>query len=252
MDERRKINEENLKLRNQLNALSFDFDRLKQENSQIKEFLKIDDKNIENHFMNVAVSQSNNFNSNINISFYEMRMKIEELEDLVSQQNSVMDPFKIADLEQVIADTNREISNKDAQIEILNNKIKDILSKPNYIFDEKQACFSLSQAMREKDVLILDLKKALRDIRELDYKTKMDDNLLYNFNMRDKNNFISESKQDINQQLKIFFSYFINFLFFLECKNFIYGADRISPNNYIEKIENLSGIIFFKINFLFY
>ena len=176
MEERRKLTEDNIILDNKLSIMKFEYEKVKEDNFQLNEMFNKDLNNV-----NVLSSMNSNFNYQNNTN--SMKLKIEELEDRIAQQNSIMDPFKITDLENIVSDCNKEISNKNAFIESLNIKIKDILGKPNFIFDEKQACFALSQASKEKDVLILDLKKALRDMKEREYKNIIDDKLpTYNFN----------------------------------------------------------------------
>jgi hypothetical protein len=176
VEERRKLTEDNINLDNKISILKYEYEKVKEDNLQLNEMFNKDLNNV-----NVLSSMNSNFNYQNNTN--SLKLKIEELEDRIAQQNSIMDPFKISDLENIITETNLEISNKNLIVESLNLKIKDILAKPNYIFDEKQACFALSQASKEKDVLILDLKKALRDMKEREYKNIIDDKVpTYNFN----------------------------------------------------------------------
>ena len=168
VEEKRKITDENIKLENKYNLLNFENEKLKEEISKINLYF---DSEKNNYNSAGSMSSINNLQKKI----IKMKLKIEELEDIIAQQNSIMDPFKFSDLEFIISENNKIISEKNTQIENLTGKIKEILNKPNFIFDEKQACFSMSQAMREKDVLILDLKKAIRNMLENENRFKIDD-----------------------------------------------------------------------------
>ncbi len=168
--------EDNLVLDNHVNLLKFELENLKKDNEKNNE-LKMNNLN---NFNEKVLQDKISNNSLIN----NLKIRIEELEDLLAQQSSVMDPFKIAELEILIEEDNKEIAKKNQHIEILRSKIKEILAKPNYIFDEKQAVLSLSQAMREKDVLILDLKKALRDLKENIFNNKSEKEPTYLINHR--------------------------------------------------------------------
>jgi len=176
VSERRKVLEDNLVLDNHVNLLKFELENLKKDNEKNNE-LKMNNLN---NFNEKVLQDKISNNSLIN----NLKIRIEELEDLLAQQSSVMDPFKIAELEILIEEDNKEIAKKNQHIEILRSKIKEILAKPNYIFDEKQAVLSLSQAMREKDVLILDLKKALRDLKENIFNNKSEKEPTYLINHR--------------------------------------------------------------------
>lgn len=186
MEEKKKVIEENLMLLNQTNCLKFELEKMEKEKSKNYDIKLFNKKEFE-------FGESINVNSTKIIN--NLKLKIEELEDLVSQQSFIMDPHRISELESIIEEDNKEIAKKNNQVEILNSKIKEILNKPNFIFDEKQAVYSLSQAMREKDVLILDLKKALRDIKEK-YKLKVnrEENFERSYSKYD------QSKKNYNKQ----------------------------------------------------
>ncbi len=166
MDEKRKIIAENLILDNQLSSLRYELDKAREDNENLDDFI------FKSKSVNEILSgESRQINDKALIN--KMKFKIEELEDLIAQQSSMMDPVKIAELEKTITENHKEFADKNNLIEQLKAKIQEILKRPNYIFDEKQAVYSLTQAMREKDVLILDLKKAIRDGKENNFTSKI-------------------------------------------------------------------------------
>lgn len=164
MDEKRKVIAENILLDNQLSSLKYELENFKKDS-------EIDIKSELNSLFQLKSEEFSQNNHKLIID--KMKIKIIELEDLIAQQSSLMDPFKISELEKIISELSIEVAEKNNLIEQLKFKIQDILKKPNFLFDERQGIYSLTQAMREKDILILDLKKALRDIKENNYKSEL-------------------------------------------------------------------------------
>lgn len=166
MDEKRKVIAENILLDNQLTSLKYQYENLKRDYEKLNDY--------KSQLKSKTDIQSQDLSKTGDKSLiHSLRMKIEELEDLISQQSFVLDPSKLADLEKTISEDNKELAEKDNIINQLKSNIQEILKRPNFIFDEKQAIYSLTQALREKDVLILDLKKALRDIKEKNYTSEI-------------------------------------------------------------------------------
>jgi hypothetical protein len=182
VDEKRKAITENILLDNELTSIKYELEKLKKENEN--ENLN----NLKSHTNSLIDIKSEEYHQSKNkLLICNLKMKIEELEDLIAQQTSMMDPLKIAELEKTISEDCILLAGKNNYIEQLKSKIQEILKKPNFIFDENQAVHSLTQAMREKDVLILDLKKALRDFKENNYRSDLISNERNQYNnLKDK------------------------------------------------------------------
>jgi len=182
VDEKRKVISENILLDNELTSIKYELEKLKREN----EYENLN--NLKSHTNSLIEIKSEEYHQTKNKLFIcNLKMKIEELEDLIAQQTSMMDPLKIAELEKTIYEDCIQLAEKNNYIEQLKSKIQEILKKPNFMFDEHQAIDSLTQAMREKDVLILDLKKAVRDFKEKNYRSELlrNERNQYN-NLKDK------------------------------------------------------------------
>ncbi len=97
-----------------------------------------------------------------------MKNKIEELEDMLSQYKNNCSPNKIVELEEALGAQYEKLSEKDKLIESLQVKLKEYLKKNNVVFDEKQAVVSLTKALREKDIMIINLKAQVKEMRDID------------------------------------------------------------------------------------
>lgn len=192
MDEKRKVIAENLILDNQLSSLKYELEKARDNE-------KLNDFKFQLNSVNDIYSEASPQINNIGL-LNNMKLKIEELEDLIAQQSSINDPLMIADMEKTILEDNKEIGEKNILIEQLKSKIQEILKRPNYIFDEKQAVYSLTQAMREKDVLILDLKKTFRDMKENIYRREI------NREEKIKTNFLMNSGSKFFNFLRTFYN----------------------------------------------
>ena len=107
-----------------------------------------------------------------------LKIKIEELEDILTQYKNTNSPNIIIELEETIITLNSRLTDKDRQIEQISNKLKEYLKRTGIIFDERQAINSLSQVMREKDIMIINLKNQMRDLRDFEkVKSNEIDNL---------------------------------------------------------------------------
>jgi hypothetical protein len=92
------------------------------------------------------------------------KAKIEELEDLLTQFKIKSQPQKIIELEELILSLKERLNEREAMVSDLTQKLKDAVNKSTYIFDEKQAIGSLSTAMKEKDMIIFNLKNELKTV----------------------------------------------------------------------------------------
>lgn len=97
-----------------------------------------------------------------------MKSKIEELEDLLSQYKNNCSPNKIIELEEALNAQYEKLSEKDKLIENLQIKLKEYLKKNNIVFDEKQVVISLTKALRDKDIMIINLKGQIKEMRDID------------------------------------------------------------------------------------
>lgn len=164
MEEKRKLLEDNNLMESKIEMQNFENEKLRQEIKHLSSYMEPQgcfNNNMYNSF------NSGNFNSN-NINYKQMRVKIEELEDLLTEYKNTSSPNKIIELEETIISLNNRLTEKDKQIEQLNNKLKEFLKRTNMVFDEKQAITSLSQAMREKDIVIINLRNQIRDMRDIE------------------------------------------------------------------------------------
>lgn len=159
MDEKRKLIEENNNLINQVNELTFEIEKLKQ-----------DYKNLSSCFeVNVPYNNSFNTSNNMNtVNVKQLKQKIEELEDLITQQKNTNSPHRTVELEENIMSFNNKLQEKEKINEQLVQKLKEYLKKSKNLFDEKQAVYSLTMALREKDIIILNLKNSLKDCKDMD------------------------------------------------------------------------------------
>jgi hypothetical protein len=164
VEEKRKLIEDNTLLDSKIEVLNFENEKLKQ-----------DIKNLASYFEQPSTmlnSFSSNFNYNNNnpnqnqISIRHMKVKIEELEDLITQYKNSNSPNKIVELEEMILNLNENLMTKNKVIDDLNLKMKNYIKQSNMLFDERQAIISLSLALREKEVMILNLKNNVRDMKD--------------------------------------------------------------------------------------
>ncbi len=102
----------------------------------------------------------------MNLKF--LKNKIEELEDLLSQYKNNCSPNKIVELEEALGAQYEKLNEKDKLIDSLQVKLKEYLKKNNVVFDEKQAVVSLTKALREKDIMIINLKAQIKEMRDID------------------------------------------------------------------------------------
>jgi chromosome segregation ATPase len=193
MEEKRRLINENSELENKIEILTFDNEKLKLEIKNLNGFFE--NMNYGQSSPNVLYNSNDSMMQNFNqINIKSLKMKIDELEDLLTQYKNTNSPNKIVSLEEQILSLNNRLAEKDKQIENLNNKLKEYLKKTNLVFDEREAINSLSNAMREKDIIILNLKNQIREMRDMEkvknYELdnlsrildKQPDNSKYNFN----------------------------------------------------------------------
>jgi len=152
--------DDNTLLNNRCGDLSFEIEKLKQENRNYNMYFDVTSPG---HSFS-----SNNNPNNININVKLLKAKIEELEDLLSQYKNNCSPHKIAELEESLNSQYEKLNEKDKIIENLQGKLRDYLKKNNNIFDEKQAVYSVTKALRERDIMIINLKTQIRDMRDND------------------------------------------------------------------------------------
>lgn len=74
----------------------------------------------------------------------------------------------MVELEESLGKHYEKLIEKDQIIEGLQIKLKEYLKKNNVIFDEKQAVYSLTKALREKDIIILNLKTQIKDMKDIE------------------------------------------------------------------------------------
>ena len=161
MDEKRKLIEENNTLINQVNELTFDIEKIKQDYKTLSSCFDMGN-NYNNSFNNTT-------NPNINnVNVKQLKQKIEELEDLITQQKNTNSPHRTIELEENIMSFNNKLLEKEKINEQLVGKLKDYIKKSKNLFDEKQAVYSLTMALREKDIQLLNLKNSLKEQRDMD------------------------------------------------------------------------------------
>jgi pSer/pThr/pTyr-binding forkhead associated (FHA) protein len=154
MEEKRKLMKENSLMEERIHILNFENEKLKAEINLVQA-----DKN--------TISNNQHPYSNFESINKQLKMKIEELEDLVTQFKMTNSPNKIAELEQQIISSNEKICEKEKKIESLMIKFKEFSKKTNMVFDEREIVTSLSNALKERDLIIISLKNQLRDIKEV-------------------------------------------------------------------------------------
>jgi hypothetical protein len=167
MEEKRRLINENSDFENKIENLTFENEKLKLEIKNLSGFFENMNygQNSPNMLYNSIDSGIQNFNQ---INIKSLKMKIDELEDLLTQYKNTNSPNKIVSLEEQILSLNNRLAEKDKQIENLNLKLKEYLKKTNLVFDEREAIHSLSNAMREKDIIILNLKNQVREMRDME------------------------------------------------------------------------------------
>lgn len=144
MEERRKENVMKLELNDELNCLSLEKEAL------IKH-------------INYLEKTINNLCEDKSIK--KMKERIDELEDLLIQQNNTVSPSKITNLEECIISLENKKTLAEEQLKLMSFKLKEYMDKGNLIiFDEKSTIINLSKALREKDSLILSLKKQVNEM----------------------------------------------------------------------------------------
>ena len=159
MEEKRKLIEENNTLINQINETTFEIEKLKQDYKTLSSCFEV------NSHYNNSFNTTHGGNS---INVKQLKQKIEELEDLITQQKNTNSPHRTVELEENIMSINNKLQEKEKINEQLVQKLKDYLKKTKGLFDEKQAVYSLTMALREKDIIILNLKNNLKDCKDMD------------------------------------------------------------------------------------
>ncbi len=132
MEEKRKLIEENsiLESRNQL--LSFENEKLKAEMKSIQEYM----------------------DTNTNT----LKIRIEELEDLVTQYRNMNSPSTQIELEELVTSLKHKVSEKDNALQQMSIKMKEYIKKNATSFNESEAIAKLSFALKERDVIIMKLR----------------------------------------------------------------------------------------------
>jgi predicted RNase H-like nuclease (RuvC/YqgF family) len=82
----------------------------------------------------------------------------------LSQFKIKSQPQKILELENLIISMKDRLGDREATVHELSGKLKEAVNKSTYIFDERQAISSLSTAMKEKDMIIFNLKNELKSV----------------------------------------------------------------------------------------
>ena len=113
-----------------------------------------------NHDKELLVEHINTIEKYINNNeILSIKAKNEELEDTIYQQNIVSSYSKIVELEESIILSRNECYNKDKIIDGLNNKLKTYFNNKDInIINENEMFSSLTKAIREKDLQIINLK----------------------------------------------------------------------------------------------
>ena len=158
----------------------FEIEKLKEENRNFKLYIEINTTPLNCKKIIISAFNSNGPHGNGNINLKYLKNKIEELEDLLSQYKNNCSPQKLIELEDSLISQYDKIIVKDKLIETLQIKLKEYLNKNHVIFDEKQAVYSLTQALREKDIMIINLKMQIREMRDTGVKASNIDSLSRN------------------------------------------------------------------------
>jgi hypothetical protein len=126
---------------------------------------------------NYFIEPTNNlFNSDsLHFGVKQYKIRIEEMEDLLTQFKIKSQPHKLIELEELVVSLREKLNEKEKIVGELSQKLKDAINKSTYIFDERQAISSLSTAMKEKDMIIYNLKNELKSVIK-DCETKKFDN----------------------------------------------------------------------------
>jgi hypothetical protein len=98
------------------------------------------------------------------------------MEDLLTQFKIKSQPHKLIELEDLVVSLREKLLEKEGVVSELAQKLKDAVNKSTYIFDERQAISSLSTAMKEKDMIIFNLKNELKSVIK-DCENKKTDNV---------------------------------------------------------------------------
>lgn len=93
--------------------------------------------------------------------------KIEEYEDLLTQERATSSPSLIADLKLCIASLNEEKQDKIKEIKHLKGILHDYKNSNQYIFDENEIVSSIKDALRVKDIEILNLRQEISQLKSI-------------------------------------------------------------------------------------
>ena len=149
MEEKNKLLEDNEILENRNQMLNFENEKLKQEIKTYNGYLD-------------SINLQNSFSSNMTFNnAKQLKLRIDELEDLIAQFQNTNSPNKQVELEELIISLKEKLIEKEKMINILNSKLKESIKKSGHSFDERQAIASLSLVIKERDTIILNLKNEL-------------------------------------------------------------------------------------------
>jgi len=159
LEENRRLVQDNLVMENKLQLMNLEYEKSKAENKILMSFFEINDQNPSSE--NKISEDNKQLNLNLNVKMLFLR--IEELEDIIAQYKNINSPVRIVEIEESFLDLNLKIEEKETQIERLNNKIDEYLKQNNKIFDESEAINSISKALNEKDMIIISLRNQIQE-----------------------------------------------------------------------------------------
>jgi hypothetical protein len=160
MEENKRLIEDNMAIENKLETMNLENKKLRAENKNLLSYFELSDYDPSKENKLSETNQLFNFNLNVKLLF----LKIEELEDIIAQYKNTNSPVRIVEIEESFLDLNLRISEKEAHIERLNRKLNEYLKKNNLLFDESEAINSISKALSEKDIAIVNLRNQLKEV----------------------------------------------------------------------------------------
>ena len=145
-------------------------------------------------FIEMACNVEDNKNNSYNLR--KLKLKIEELEDIIYQNSNINYNYsKVADLEEVIVNLNKEIQHKEIVIDNIKYRLNNYINnKDVIIFDEKEAIKDLTKAIRDKDEVIVSIRSQLAENK---VKDVIKNSHLVNYNSYESNIIPEKNKVSI-------------------------------------------------------
>ena len=126
---------------------------------------KITELSLENDQLKdeITVMESEKKNNDTRV----LRLKIEELKDVIKQKDLAYDPEKIIDHQNIIIELDKRNKEKDILIKEYQQKLEAYLKNNSGFIniDEKEFVNSVSKVLNQKDVVIEKLKKKIVDVQ---------------------------------------------------------------------------------------